>query len=179
MHCEKKSYAWSTPQDLQKTAEIQISITALRAGFQNWEKSSVWVAPCAGKVVFNKILQVNRFYKVDEASIVIVPKGSGYQAIAVVNSAGAGRLKIGQKAFVELLDYPKVEFGMLEGRVRSITQMDKEGTYEVKVQLLNQLKTTYNKDIPPKAQLKGKVKIITKDKRLLARFFEQLTDLIK
>jgi hypothetical protein len=41
------------------------------------------------------------------------------------------------------------------------------------------MKTTYNKNIPFKAQLKGNVKIVTKDKRLLERFFEQLMDLIK
>lgn len=165
--------------NIQKIAEIQISLTGLKTSFQNWEKSSVWIAPCAGKVLFNKILQVNRFYKANEASIVIVPKGSGYRAIATISSTGAGKLKTGQKTFIELIDYPKTEFGMLEGKVSNMTQIDKEGKYEVEITLLNQLKTTYNKDIPPKAQLKGKVKIITKDKRLLERFFEQLTDLIK
>lgn len=164
---------------LQMSSEIQMSISALINGFQTWEKNAVWVAPCSGKVIFNKLLQVNRFYKANEASIVIVPKGSGYIALATIESSGSGKVKIGQKTFVELTDFPKAEFGMLEGKVTTITQIDKEGKYEVKILLPEQLKTTYKKEIPFKAQLKGNVKIITKDKRLLERFFEQLTALIK
>lgn len=164
---------------LKMTSEIQTSISAIMYGFQSWEKNAVWIAPCSGKVLFNKLLQVNRFYKANEASIVIVPNGSGYIAQAIISSAGAGKVKIGQKTFIELTDFPKAEFGMLEGKVSAMTQIDKEGKYEIRIQLANQLKTTYNKQIPFKAQLKGTVKIITKDKRLLERFFEQLTDLIK
>ncbi|MNE57802.1 hypothetical protein D3C80_1527900 [compost metagenome] len=67
---------------------------------------------------------------------------------------------------------------MLEGSVQSITQVDKEGKYEVKISLPDHLKTTYNKQIPFKVQLKGKVKIITKNKRLLERFFEKLRGLL-
>lgn len=162
---------------LQKSSEIQVLITALRNGFQTWEKDGVWIAPCSGKILFNKVLQVNRFYKAEEASIVLVPKGSGYAALATISSNGAGKVKVGQKTLLELADFPKTEFGMLEGKVAAITQMDKAGKYEVKISLPKQLKTTYHKQIPFKAQLKGKVKIITKDKRLLERFFEQLTNL--
>lgn len=164
---------------LQKAADIQLAITTLRTSFQTWEKSAVWQAPCSGKVIFNKGLQVHRFYKTNEASLVIVPKGSGYHAVATIESAGAGKVKTGQKAMIELVDFPKTEFGMLEGKVSSMTQIEKEGKYEIRISLPAKLKTTYNKQIPPKAQLKGKVKIITKDKRLLMRFFEQFTDLIK
>lgn len=166
-------------KDLQMSSEIRRNISALTSGFQTWEKNSVWMAPSSGKIVFNKLLQLNRFYKANEASIVIVPKGSGYIAIATIGSEGSGKVKVGQKAFIELVDFPKAEFGMLEGKVSRITKIDKEGKYEVKILLPKQLKTSYKKDIPFKAQLKGTVKIITKDKRLLERFFEQLTALIK
>lgn len=164
---------------LQKSSEIKINVTALLTSFSTWEKNAVWIAPCSGKVLFNKLLQVNRFYKANEASIVILPKGSGFIAVAKITSIGAGKVKVGQRAIIELVDFPKSEFGMLEGKVNTITQIDKEGKYEVKILLPKQLKTTYKKDIPFKAQLKGTVKIITKDKRLLERFFEQLTALIK
>lgn len=169
--------SWLTHQ--QKKTEILLGINALRNSLNNWKENSVWVAPCSGKVLFNKILQVNRFYKPNEASLVIVPNGSNYNALATITTVGAGKVKSGQKVFIELVDYPKSEFGMLEGKVTAITQIDKEGKYEVKISLPTQLKTTYNKQIPFKAQLKGTAKIITKDKRLLARFFEQLTSMLK
>jgi hypothetical protein len=164
---------------LKRSAEIQQLLTGLMNAFQNWKKDAVWTAPCSGKVIFNKMLQTNKFYKADEASIVIVPEGNGYRAVASIVNSGSGNLKKGQKAFIELADYPKAEFGMLEGKVSAITQIDKAGKLEIRIELPHQLKTTYQKQIPPKAQLKGKVKIITKDKRLFMRFFEQFTALIQ
>lgn len=164
---------------LQRAAEIQLILSRLINAFQDWEKDAAWTAPCSGKVIFNKMLQVNKYYKAEEASLIIVPKGNGYQAAASVVSTGSGKLRKGQRTFIELTDYPKVEFGMLEGRVSAITQIDKGGKYELRIELPHQLKTTYNQQIPPKALLKGKVTVITKDKRLLMRFFEQFTALIK
>lgn len=166
-------------KNLQKLAEIRLGITTLRNSFQTWERNAAWLAPCSGKVLFNKSLQEHRFYKANEASIIIVPEGSGYSALASINTSGAGKVRVGQNVFIELVDFPKSEFGVLEGKVSNMTQIDKEGKYEVGIELPDQLKTSYNKTIPPKAQLKGTVKIITKDRRLLARFFEQFTELIK
>lgn len=163
----------------QKKTEILIGIASLQSSFNTWKKNAVWVAPCSGRTVFNKILQVNRFYKTNEASIVIVPHGSRYNALATITTEGAGKVKSGQKVFIELSDFQKSEYGVIEGIVSKITQIEKEGKYEVQITLPTQLKTSYRKQIPYKAQFKGKVKIITKDKRLLTRFFEQLTGMLK
>lgn len=165
-------------EELLRSAEIRVSLSVLKDAFQRWQKDGVWLAPCNGKVLFNTILQVNRFYKPDQASIVIVPEGAGYTALAVITASGAGKVKSGQKALVELTDFPKEEFGVLEGRVSGLTQIDKGGTYEVKICLPHGLKTSYRRQLPVRAQLKGKAKIITREKRLLERFFEQLSSLV-
>jgi HlyD family secretion protein len=158
---------------------IESSVSNLKSQLYDWTKNAIWIAPCDGKLLFNKILQIDKFYKPNEASIVVVPNGSKYIAFAKITSTGAGKVKTGQQVFIELEDFPKSEFGMIEGFVSSITPIEKDGTYEVKIQLKNQLKTTYKKQIPLKAQLKGQVKIITKKKRLLERFFEKIIDLVQ
>lgn len=158
---------------------IESAVSNLKSQLYDWTKNAIWTSPCDGKVLFNKILQKDKFYKPNEASIVVVPNGSKYVAFAKVKSAGAGKVKKGQQVFIELEDFPKNEFGMIEGFVSSVTPIEKDGTYEVKIQLKNQLKTTYKKQIPLKAQLKGQVKIITKKKRLLERFFEKIIDLVQ
>lgn len=175
---------WQKKQDarlreLQQSAEIQLSINRLEDTLRTCENDAFWIAPCSGKILFNKVLQVNHYYKANEASIVIVPKGSDYSALATISNSGAGKVQVGQKVFIELADFPKSEFGLLEGRVTGMTQIDKDGKYELKISLPKRLKTSYNKEIPFKVRLKGIVKIITKDKRLLERVFEQLTDLVK
>jgi multidrug resistance efflux pump len=166
-------------QEEKAKSEIHLAIVSLQNNLIDWEKSSIWLAPCDGKVVFNKQLQVNKFYGINQASIVIVPEGKGYSAIATIPSLGAGKVKKGQKANIELLDFPKIEYGTIDGIVEHITLIDKEGKYEVKLKLPKHLITSFKKSIPIKAQLNGKVKIITKKKRLIERFFEKIIDIIK
>jgi multidrug resistance efflux pump len=166
-------------QEEKAKSELELAIVTLKNSLLDWEKSAIWLAPCNGKVIFNKQLQVNKYYGANQASIVIVPEGNGYSAIAVIPSDGAGKVKKGQKANIELLDFPKTEYGTIEGIVEHITLVDKEGKYEVRIKLPKTLKTSFKKSIPLKAQLKGKVKIITKKKRLIERFFEKLIDLVK
>lgn len=159
-------------------AELRLTVISLQNSLLDWEKSAIWLAPCDGKVLFNKQLQINKFYGANQASIVIVPEGKGYSAIAIIPSYGAGKIKKGQKANIELFDFPKTEYGILEGIVENITLIDKEGKYEVKITLPMNLITSFKKTLPLKAQLKGKVKIITKKKRLIERLFEKIVDLI-
>lgn len=163
-------------QEQQLISAIRIAVAKLRNELNSWRKNEVWTAPCSGKVLFNKKLQRNKFYGAKEASLVIVPNGHKYVALATIKTSGAGKVKVGHKALIELEDYPKYEYGLLEGQVKTITQIDREGKYEVEIQLSHQLKTTYGKSIPAKARLVGKVKIITRKKRLLERLFEQLTN---
>ena len=147
-------------QQIQKLqTSIKLSISALQNSIIDWKKNTAWVAPFSGKIIFNKQLNISSFYKAGEASLVIVPKGNDFRALMKVSVQGSGKIEKGQKVFIEFSDYPKSEFGMLEGTVKSIT--------------------TYHKEIPVKAILKGSAKIITKNKRLINRFFEKVINLIE
>lgn len=163
----------------QRKSKLKLLIATLQGRLLDWRKSAILFAPVNGKVLFNTHLQIKQFYNPGEASIVVVPIKSNYYVTAIISSEGAGKVKSGQKAMIELIDYPKTEYGLLEGIVTYKTQIDKEGKYEVRIRLPKQLTTSYGKIIPPKVRLKGTIKIITKDKRLLARLLEKLTDLIQ
>lgn len=167
-------------QQLQKlNSLIKTSASSIENSINEWERNSAWVAPFDGKIVFNKQLNISHFYPAGEASIVIVPKGNYYSGLIKVPSSGAGKIEKGQKVFIELKDFQKNEYGMLEGKVKSITSISKNEFYEVEIELPEKLITTYKKEIPLKAQLKGNAKIITKNKRLIERFFEKVIDLIE
>lgn len=154
-------------------------IATLKIRLLDWKKLAVLYSPIKGKVVFNTHLQTKQFYKPGEASIVVVPNKSTFYVSAIIPAYGAGKVKVGQKAIIELTDYPKTEFGILAGFVVNKTQIEKEGNYEVRIRLPKQLRTSYGKLIPAKPRLIGSIKIITKEKRLLARLIEKLTDLIR
>jgi multidrug resistance efflux pump len=167
-------------QQIQKLqASIKSSISLLQNSIRDWGKNTAWVAPFDGKILFNKQLNISSFYKPGEASIVLVPKGNRFRAFMKVSIQGSGKIEKGQKVFIEFSDFPKNDFGMLEGAVKSITSVSKNEMYEVEIQLPKKLITTYKKEIPVKAILKGSAKIITKNKRLINRFFEKVINLIE
>lgn len=167
-------------QGIQKLkASIQSNTSTIQNLINEWSKNTAWVAPFDGKILFNTQLNLSGFYQAGEASLVIVPKGNHFIGLMKVANAGAGKIEKGQKVFIEFVDYPKNDFGMLEGTIKSITSIAKKDTYEVKVKLPKKLITTYKKEIPSRASLKGTAKIITKNKRLIERFFEKIINLIE
>jgi len=171
--------SFNSGQQVEKLkSSIQNSVSVIQNQIQEWEKNVAWIAPFDGHVVFNKNLHISSFYQVGEASMMIVPRGSFYTASVVVPSNGSGKIEKNQKVLIELSDYPKNEYGMIQGSVKSITSVSKKDTYEVEVKLPSKLLTTYEKEITFSAELKGTAKIITKDKRLLERFFEKVLDII-
>ena len=172
--------AYESDQQLQKlNATIKSSASTIQNLINDWEKNAAWVAPFDGKILFNKQLNKSSFYKAGEASLVIVPKGNYFTGLMKVASAGAGKIEKGQKVFIEIKDFQKHDYGMLEGKVKSITSISKDEFYEVEIQLPKKLITTYKKELPLKAQLKGSAKIITKNKKMIERFFEKVISLIE
>ena len=167
--------SFDTKQQIQK---LEAAISSAKSGMQiqleEWSKNTAWIAPFDGKILFNKQLHLHSFYKPTEASIVIVPQKSKYSGVISISNLGAGKVIKGKKVIIELVDFPKNDFGIIEGKVTSITSIAKDNKYEILVQLPASLKTSYNKELPAKAILKGSAKIITKDKRLLERFFEKI-----
>lgn len=145
----------------------------------NLNENAIWTTPVNGIVLINKILQQDKFYKPGEASLVIIPTESKYVAFTKLKSAEAIKVKKGQIVFIELENFPKNEFGMLNGTVSEITPIHRNDDVEVKVQLKNQLKTTLKKEIPLTDLLKGKIRIVTKKQRLLERLFESLINVVK
>jgi multidrug resistance efflux pump len=172
--------AYERDQQLQKlNASIKTNASTIQNLINEWEKNVAWIAPFDGKILFNKQLNISSFYKAGEASLVIVPKGNHFTGLMKVASAGAGKIEKGQKVFIEVKDFQKNDYGMLEGKVKSITSISKDEFYEVEIQLPEKLITTYKKELPLKAQLKGSAKIITKNKKIIERFFEKVINLIE
>lgn len=171
---------YQNDQEIQKLkASIQSNSNTIQNLIREWEKSTAWISPFDGKILFNTQLNLSDFYSAGEASMVIVPKGNFFIGIMKVRSSGAGKIKKGQQVFIELADYPKNDYGMIQGTIKSITSIAKNDSYEVKIKLPKKLITSYNIEVPSKAILKGNAKIITTNKRLIERFFEKVINLIE
>ena len=95
---------------------------------------------------------------------------------------GAGKVKAQQEVIIKLDDFPYLEYGSVNGVVEDVslttntekTQQGNIETYLVTVKFDKGLKTNYGKEIAFKQESKGIAEIVTNDRRLIHRFFDNL-----
>jgi hypothetical protein len=149
------------------------SLNQLMASIQTWEKDFLFLSPISGKISFLGFLENEMFIQSGNAIITVAPDSDKIIARAELPLAGAGKVNIGQTANLRLDNYPYEQFGFLEGKVLSISQLPNKENYQVLICLSHGMNSSYNKELPFKPEMKGKTEIITSDLRLLERILYQ------
>ena len=164
---------------LQKRAKQ--SFLLLRKAISDWENNYALTTSMSGKVSFLSFWSRNQTVKTGDLIFTIIPNNAqDFLGKIKAPIANSGKIKIGQKVHIKLLNYPSDEFGKLEGKVRSISSVpDQEGNYLIDVDLPNKLTTSYEKQLEFRQEMQGNADIITEDLRLIERFFYQLKNVLK
>ena len=117
-----------------------------------------------------------------EEAFTIIPAKNKVIGEAVIPSTGAGKIKSGQIVNVKLNDFPYDEYGMLTGKVESISQLSntteiqqrRVNTYLVRIAFPYGLQTNFGKTLSLNFESKGTAEILTKPRRLIERLFDNL-----
>ena len=149
--------------------------SALMTAIEEWKNSNVIVSPIDGNVRFlvplydNKIIDDYRplmnVTPIDESQI------SGW---AFVDKNNISEAKISDKALVHLNAFDSNRYGVLEGRVVSISEVPLDDKYFLKIAFDNGLKTNIGKSIALKQKMDGRVEIIGNPQTLLERLLGNL-----
>lgn len=178
-------------QKTEKEKELKLAVLAsyidLQDNIKSWEQKYVFRAPFAGKVQFLKFWTNNQFVQSGEPIFTIVPKNDQAVGHLILPIKGAGKVKKGQEVIVKLEDYPYIEYGSIKGKVQSIslttsTTKTEKGdieTYMITVDFPHQLKTNYGTVLDFKFEAKGTAEIITNDRQLIQRLFDNLKYIMK
>ncbi|MEG2614833.1 MAG: HlyD family efflux transporter periplasmic adaptor subunit [Alistipes sp.] len=176
-----------TIQQENEVAEHERGINASRqqlaAQIAQWKQQYIVEAPTAGCVTLVSYWSRNQHVKVGDKLASVVPAAqTEIVGRMQVPTAGFGKVKTGQTVNVKLNGYPYMEFGVLKGTITSIsavpeTVQTQSGTaiaYIAEVTFTNGMRTTYKKELPMIQQMDGTGEIITKDMRLIGRFFNPI-----
>ncbi|WP_271405884.1 HlyD family secretion protein [Tenacibaculum soleae] len=157
------------------------SFLYLKKAIKDWEKQYALISSINGKVSFLSFWDKNQTVKTGDLIFTVIPTKNNYFIGKIKAPAtNSGKIKKGQRVQIKLLNYPSDEFGELNGKILSISQIPNEqGNYLINVKLPQDLKTTYGKKIVFKQEMKGSADIITEDLRLIERFFYQLRNIVK
>lgn len=163
--------------------ELRNAHRQLRAAIAAWEQQYLVRAPVAGTVSFFRDLHENQYVAGAEALMAVVPSGGDLVGRVQLQGAGAGKVVAGQRVIVRLDGYPYREYGVLEGRVQSVSQLGfeqgerSEVTYRAVVSLPRGLVSSYGRRLQFRPEMRGEVDVVTEDMRLLERVFNQFRSL--
>lgn len=177
-------------QKTEKLKELRIAFVAayneLLDNIKNWEQKYIFRSPFSGRVQFLKFWVNNQFVTGGELVFTIVPEMGNAIGQVNVPTMGAGKVKVGQEVIVKLDNFPYNEYGSIKGYVRSIglapnltkTEKGDLESYLITVDFPDRLKTNYGMAVDAKLESKGTAEIITRDRRLIERFFDNLRYII-
>jgi len=154
-------------------------INNIRNLINQWEQNYLFIAPVSGEVSFLSNWSDNQYVVAGEELFAIVPSGRELSGVVYLSSDGLGKIRQGQKARIQIYDYPHEQYGQLMGSVVSIAPVARENKYKITVALTGGLYTSYNRQLDFKPEMKGSVEIITEQLSILDRIFNKLRKLLK
>ena len=166
---------------MQKWLATREILGRLKSELSLWKQTYLITSPIAGRVSLNRVWSPQQFVQANEEVAVVVPGAGAGEIVgkALLPTFNSGKVQPGQRANIRLDGYPYQEFGVLQGQVTNIALVPDQETYLLEIALPDSLVTTYHRSIPFAQELPGQARIVTEDRRILERVFDQLVSLVK
>lgn len=149
----------------------------------SWRNSYIIEAPISGRVTFTRYWNENQNISAGERFATIVPEGQtdtdDIVGKIIIPSARLGKVSPGQTVHVKLNGYPYMEFGILKGELASISAVPDATGYTADVRFPGGLISTYKKELELIYQMDGTAEIVTRDMRLIERFFAPIRNMLQ
>lgn len=157
------------------------SFNQLKKDIDDWELAYVLRSSIDGQVSFMQIWVENQTINAGEQVFTIVPTNNkNYIGKVKAPAQNSGKIKVNQEVHIRLANYPDREFGIIKGKVHSISLTpDKEGNLLLDILLPNGIETSFNKKIIFQQEMSGSADIVTEDLRLIERLLYQFRDIFR
>jgi hypothetical protein len=152
------------------------SLRNLVNNVKKWKETYLLESPIQGRVAHLQVWDDNQYVKLGDPVFAVTPFTENMVGKMELPPFGSGKVKIGQRVNIRLENYPSEEFGFLIGKVKSISSLPANGSLILYATLPQGLKTSYNKKLEFKQEMRGQTEIITEDLRLLERVFNQFRE---
>ncbi|MDR0386351.1 MAG: HlyD family secretion protein [Prevotellaceae bacterium] len=148
-----------------------------------WKQNFVIVSPIGGKLEYLDFWRQNSFVQTEQELYSVIPLKNELVGEVMIPAYGSGKVELGQQVNVKLQNYPYDEFGSIRGIVKSISHITNKkrvenggnmDAYRVIVEFPDGSVTNYGAQLDLNFESKGMAEIITKNKRLIQRLFDNL-----
>jgi hypothetical protein len=159
---------------------MEESLQLLRSSIDQWEERYLIKTPISGKITLTLFRSENQVIKAGEILATVLPDSiSGVVVRGVIPVSGFGKVEVGQSVNIKLSGFPYMQYGVLKGRIYSLSQVPGEGGFSAEIELSGGMTSTYKEKIRFIHQMDGTADIITKETRLFNKFFNPLRSALK
>lgn len=176
---EKQTTVLSETKDrLTLKRNLILSFNQLKKAIADWELSYVLQSSIDGKITFLQVWSAHQSIVSGDHVFVVVPdEAKDFIGKVKAPALNSGKIRSGQEVNIRLTNYPDREFGMLKGKVKSLSMVpDKENNLLIDIELPDGLETSYHKEIVFRQEMSGTADIITENLRLIERLLYQFRD---
>ncbi len=161
----------------ESSEQLKLTILNLEKSIQNleneiraWDFQYVLRSPIDGEVSYFVLIKDNQYINAGDHLMVILPGYNSMYGYCQANSLGVGKIEPNQQVNIQLDNFPFQEYGVVSGRVESISKVSVNNTHMIKISLPDGLKTNYYHQLKFTQEMTGNALIITRDLRLIDRF---------
>lgn len=154
----------------QKNIFIQ-ALNTFKSQVDDWKKRFLLIAPINGKISFATFMQENQQLQANQIVCFVNPENSEYYAQINIPQSNFGKVSLGQTVLLKFSSYPFQEYGAVKGKINFISHIPTDSGYLARVILTDGLNTSYKKVVQYRDGLIAQGEIVTKDLRLLQRFY--------
>jgi len=154
----------------QKIIFLQ-ALQSLKSDTDDWIKKYTMQSPIDGKIFLLLPLQENRFLQAGRLLGYVKPPDTRFYVEAWLPQNNFGKLDTGLNVQLRFDAYPYQEFGFVSGTLTYISNVASDSGFLATIRLDKGLVTNRHKPISYMSGLKANGIIITKDMRLLQRFY--------
>ena len=178
-HEKQKDIAQLDNEIAQQQNIFLQSLNTFCTKIEEWKDKYLLVSPIEGIVSFVGFVQQNQQLKVGQVLCFINPGNTEYFAEVIIPQHNFGKIKLGHQVLLKLQAYPYQEFGFLKGVINQINTMPSDSGFTAKIILPNNFISSYKKQLQFKEGLKASAEIITSNRNLGSRLFDQFNSLRK
>ena len=164
------------------TSEMNSRTNELKNSIAAWKERYVFTSPMYGVLEYLGFWKNDMYLENGKEVFSVIPAKQDIFGEVIIPTTGSGNIKTGQSVNVKLNNFPYDEYGMLNGTVTSISTITHKSPvqngyancYLVRVDFPEGTVTNYGKTLDLNFETTGIAEIITREKKLIQRLFDNL-----
>jgi hypothetical protein len=164
----------------QYRSDLNESLQMLKVAIGQWKEKYLVESPINGKITFTSFWNKNQIIKAGDILATVIPdERSRIIVRANVPVSGLGRVRVGQEVNIKLSGFPYMEFGVIKGKIKSLSLVPANDVYIAEIDLVSGMRSTYKIELNFISEMTGTADIITDNSRLIFRLIKPLKSIFK